>query len=168
MNRELKGGIFVLVGLGLWMLAVFLTGDPPRLWESRISYETAFRDVGGLKPGAPVRMGGLDIGNVQSVGYDNKNLNDSRLYVRMSIVNEQARRIRTDSIATVGNKGVLGDKMVELPIGSRASPPLPPTSLIPTEEPADIFSAARKVAEVTQAAVEQLQPLAKSLGDPRF
>jgi phospholipid/cholesterol/gamma-HCH transport system substrate-binding protein len=168
MSRQLKVGLFVILGISLMMLAIFLIGDTSHLWEAKTDYRAAFRDVGGLKPGAPVRMGGLDIGTVQSVGYDNKNLNDSRLYVRMAVVNEQARRIRTDSVATVGNKGLLGDKMIEVTIGSPAAPPLQPTALIPTEEPADIFSAARKVAEAAQATVEQLEPLVKSLGDPRF
>jgi phospholipid/cholesterol/gamma-HCH transport system substrate-binding protein len=113
-------------------------------------------------------MGGLDIGTVQAVGYDNRNLNDSRLYVRVAIVNEQARRIRTDSVATIGNKGLLGDKMVEISIGSPAAPPLQPAELIATEEPADIFAAAQKVAAAAQTTVEQLEPLAKSLGDPKF
>jgi phospholipid/cholesterol/gamma-HCH transport system substrate-binding protein len=168
MSRQVKVGLFVILGVFLMMLAVFLIGDTSHMWETKTHYRAAFKDVGGLKPGSPVRMGGLDIGVVQSVGYDNNNLNDSRLYVRMAIVNAQAQRIRTDSVATIGNKGLLGDKMVEVTGGSPTAPPLSPSELIPSEEPADIFAAARKVAEVAQNAVEHLEPLVKSLGDPKL
>ena len=58
MVREVKVGLFVILGLGLAMLAVFIIGSSRRLWEPRVTYRTAFQDVAGLKPGAPVRMGG--------------------------------------------------------------------------------------------------------------
>ncbi len=131
MSRQFKVGLFVILGLFLMMLAVFLIGDTSRLWESKTDYRAAFKDVGGLKPGSPVRMGGLDIGTVLSVGYD-KNLGDTRIFVKMAIVREQARRIRGDSIATIGNKGLLGDKMVEISVGSPAQPELDHAQLIPT------------------------------------
>ena len=83
MSRQFKVGLFVILGLFLMMVAIFLIGDTSRLWESKTNYRAAFRDVGGLKPGAPVRMGGLDIGTVHSVGYD-KNLGDTRIFVRMA------------------------------------------------------------------------------------
>ena len=33
-----------------------------QLWEPKVDLRTAFNDVAGLKPGAPMRMGGLDVG----------------------------------------------------------------------------------------------------------
>jgi phospholipid/cholesterol/gamma-HCH transport system substrate-binding protein len=167
MSRQFKVGLFVILGLSLTMLAIFLIGDTSRLWETKTEYRAAFRDVGGLKPGSPVRMGGLDIGTVQSVGYD-RNLGDPRIFVRMAIVRAQAARIRRDSVATIGNKGLLGDKMVEITIGSQGQAELDHDTLIPTEDPADIFSSAKKVAAATQEVIEQLEPLAKSLADPRL
>jgi phospholipid/cholesterol/gamma-HCH transport system substrate-binding protein len=168
MGTRLKVGLFVIFGLGLTMLAIFLIGDVTHIWEPKIGYRSAFRDVGGLKPGAPVRMGGMDIGTVTWVGYQRSNLGETRIFVNLAIVRDEAPRIRTDSVATVGAKGLLGDKMIELSVGSPNAPQLDRTALIPSQEPADIFSAARKVAAATQEAIEQLQPLAKALGDPKL
>ena len=56
------------------MVAIFLIGDTRQLWEPKIGYRAAFKDVGGLKPGAPVRMGGLDIGTVTSRRVTQQNL----------------------------------------------------------------------------------------------
>jgi phospholipid/cholesterol/gamma-HCH transport system substrate-binding protein len=165
MTRELKVGLFVISGLVLAMVAVFLIGDTRQLWSPKKEYRTAFQDVAGLKPGAPVRMGGLDIGSVTSVGYEG-DLGDRRISVKLSINESQAKRIRSDSTARVVNKGLLGDKMIELTTGSTQSQPLDPKVIIPSEDPGDVFSEARKVAELTEQTIQQLQPLAHALGDP--
>ena len=88
MSKELKVGLFVIVGLALMMLAVFLIGEHARLWEPRVDYITAFQDVAGLKPGAPVRMGGLDIGAVTSVGHGTTSARRA-IFVKMSIVKSE-------------------------------------------------------------------------------
>jgi phospholipid/cholesterol/gamma-HCH transport system substrate-binding protein len=167
MSRELKVGLFVIFGLSLTMLAIFLVGDIRRLWDRKVEYGTAFEDVAGLKPGAPVRMGGLDIGTVTRVGHD-RDLGDTRIYVRMSIIKREAARIRADSVAHVVNKGLLGDKMVELTVGAPQKLQLPEESLIPSEEPEDMFAAANKLAASTEKAISELQPLARALGDPKL
>jgi|CZKU01.1.fsa_nt_gi phospholipid/cholesterol/gamma-HCH transport system substrate-binding protein len=167
MNRQLKVGLFVLFGIGLTMLAVAIIGSARRLWEPRVSYRTAFQDVAGLKPGAPVRMGGLDIGEVKSVGHD-ADSQDSRIFVVMSVVKKEASRIRADTVAHVAGKGLLGDKMIELTVGSPALEQVNAGALLQSEEPSDVFAAANKVAAATVKAVERIEPLAESLGDPQF
>ncbi len=167
MKRELKVGLFVIFGLALTMLAVFLIGDTRQLWAPKSPYRTAFEDVAGLKPGAPVRMGGLDIGAVTKVGHEG-NLGDTRIFVELSITTAEAQRIRADTVARVVNKGLLGDKMVELTVGSPRELAVDSKKLIPSEEPTDIFGSARKVAEATERTIEQLEPLAHALGDPQL
>ena len=58
--------------------------------------------------------------------------------------------------------------MVELGLGSPDAPQLDPKHLMTSEEPADIFAAASRVAAAAQEAIEKLQPLAESLGDPKL
>jgi phospholipid/cholesterol/gamma-HCH transport system substrate-binding protein len=167
MSKQFKVGLFVIVGLALMGAGVFLIGNTRQLWEPKVSYTTAFNDVAGLKPGAPVRMGGLDVGQVNGLhhGSDPK---DGRIFVSLSVERKEAARIRTDTVARVGNKGLLGDKMIELGLGSPDATSLDPKALIPSEEPADMFAAANRVAAAAQAAIEKLEPLAQSLGDPKL
>ena len=167
MSRQLKVGLFVILGLVLTMLAIFIIGRSRRLWEPRMSYRTAFEDVAGLKPGAPVRMGGLDIGEVKSVGHDGDS-QDSRIFVNLSVVKKEAVRIRTDTVAHVAGKGLLGDKMIELTVGSPTLAQVPEGALLQSEEPSDVFAAANKVAAAAVRAVDKIEPLADSLGDPKF
>jgi phospholipid/cholesterol/gamma-HCH transport system substrate-binding protein len=167
MSRKLKVGIFVIGGLALTMVAIFLIGNTSQLWKAKIDYKTTFRDVSGLKPGAPVRMGGLDIGQVTSVGHGS-DARDTRIYVNMAIDKRESARIHVDTVARVGNKGLLGDKLIEIANGTPDSPVLDPKQLIQSEEPADMFGAVNKVAAAAERAIDQLEPLATSLGDPRL
>src|SRR5579884_3355659 len=131
MSRQVKVGIFVIAGLALVMLAVFLIGTTKQLWEPKVDYQTAFEDVAGLKPGAPVRMGGVDIGQVTGVDHA-KDPKDTRIYVRLSIEKREAPHIHTDSVASVANKGLLGDRMIEISSGTPDAPLLQPGSVLPT------------------------------------
>ncbi len=167
MTRQIKVGLFVIAGIVLMMIAVFLIGDVRGLWETKVAYSTAFKDVAGLKPGAPVRMGGLDIGSVTSVDHG-KNPGDVRVFVKLAISTKESVRVRADSVARVSNKGLLGDKMIEIGPGTDGSPPQDPKQLIVSEEPADVFSIANKVAAQTEQAIERLAPLAVALGDPKL
>jgi phospholipid/cholesterol/gamma-HCH transport system substrate-binding protein len=167
MNRQLKVGLFVIFGLALMMFAVFLIGNTRRLWAPKVNFRAAFQDVAGLKPGAPVRMGGLDIGTVTNLGYAG-NAGDSRIYVSMAVEKDEATRVRADSVARVVNRGLLGDKMVELTVGSPSAGEVSADQLLKSEEPADMLAAANRVAAATQETIKKLQPLADSLGDPKF
>jgi phospholipid/cholesterol/gamma-HCH transport system substrate-binding protein len=167
MSRQLKVGLFVIMGLALTMVAVFLIGSTSQLWVAKAGYRTAFHDVAGLKSGAPVRMGGIDIGQVTGVdvGPDPK---DTRVFVSMSIDKKDAARIKIDTVARVSNKGLLGDRMIELTVGNPEAAAQDPNQLIASEEPSDMFSAANRLAAETQQTIKSLQPLAQALGDPKF
>src|SRR5829696_1188707 len=105
-GRDIKVGLFVLAGLFLSGLVIFLIGDERRLFASSIEFRTHFSDVQGLKAGAPIRMGGIDIGHVDTVGYGS-NAGDTTVYVKLDIVRSEAGRIKTDSVAKIVSKGLL-------------------------------------------------------------
>jgi phospholipid/cholesterol/gamma-HCH transport system substrate-binding protein len=167
MSYQVRVGLFVIAGLALLVTGVFLIGNTRELWDSKVGYRAAFQNVAGLKPGAPVRMGGLDIGTVISIDRA-VTIGDTQIYVAMSVSKKDSARIRSNTVAHVVNKGLLGDKMIELSVGSPDAPQLNAQTLITTEEPADIFASASNLASATQETIERLRPLASALGDPRF
>jgi phospholipid/cholesterol/gamma-HCH transport system substrate-binding protein len=165
MKRQIKVGLFVLFGMTLFGVAIFLIGQQQKFWVPKVTYHAAFKDVAGLKPGAPVRMGGLDVGAVTSVGHSD-NQQDSRIYVSIAVTKGESSRIREDTVARVVNKGLLGDKMIDLSVGTEGAQD--PAKLLHTEDPTDMFAAANGLADQARHVVERLEPLAQSLGDPRF
>jgi len=165
MTRERKVGIFVLAGLAITILAVFLIGEQRRLWVSKVKYHTSFTNVAGLREGSPVRMGGVDIGDVTKVGHS-ADAKDPRIHVEMSIVKREADRIREDTVATVENKGLLGDKMIELSAGTGDR--LDPEKPIKSRDPADLFSALSQISGDAKETLGSIRETAKAFNDPQM
>jgi phospholipid/cholesterol/gamma-HCH transport system substrate-binding protein len=164
--RDLKVGIFVLAGLVLAGVVIFLIGDERRLFSSSVQFRAHFRDVQGLKTGAPIRMGGIDIGHVDGVGYGN-DPKDSVIYVRLDVVKSEATRIKTDSVARITTKGLLGDKMVEITMG-KAAESVPPGTEVKAEEPQDMLGRVSGMAEDAEAAMKNVKRVSESLADDKL
>jgi len=165
-SRDIKVGLFVLAGLLFSALVIFLIGDERRFFSSSISIHTTFSDVQGLKPGAPVRMGGLDVGTVKKVGYK-KGTTDATINVELDIVKDEAARIRKDSIARVAAKGLLGDKMIEITKGA-SQEIVPAGGEIRGEEPTDLMGIAQGMTSKASDALGNISKVSESLADERL
>lgn len=166
MARDIKVGLFLLAGLVLSGLVIFLIGDERRLFDSAVSFETKFSDVQGLKAGAPIRMGGIDIGHVSAVSYG-KDPSDTTIYVRLSIVRKEAGRIKTDSVARIATKGLLGDKMVEITKG-KAEGSVKPGGEITGEEPSDMFARVGDMAGKAENVMTNVEDITAKLKDEKL
>jgi phospholipid/cholesterol/gamma-HCH transport system substrate-binding protein len=157
-KREIKVGIFVIVGLIVAGVLIFLVGDERRVFDKHFTLNADFDDVAGLKPGAPVRMGGIDVGSVQSVSFGD-NAADRKLHVRISVVSGAHERIREDSIVTIANKGLLGDKMLEITQGGEGKPIIPDNGKIKSQPPDDLQKYLTKANEILDLAKSTLKNL---------
>jgi phospholipid/cholesterol/gamma-HCH transport system substrate-binding protein len=158
-SREVKVGAFVLIGLLFVGLVVFLIGDERQVFSSKVSFRAIFDDVEGLKTGSSVRMGGIDVGSIESVGYA-EDSSDVRLHVKFSVVKSQARRIRTDSKVKIESKGFLGDKMIAVVAGNPKLPPIVPGGMIEAEpDQKDLQNALAHVGSITAKAEKIMENL---------
>lgn len=156
----------MLAGLLFSALVIFLIGNERRLFSSSVEYSARFSDVQGLKPGAPIRMGGIDIGHVASVGYGEK-ARDTTIYVKVKIVEDEAGRIRKDSVLKIATRGLLGDKMLELTKG-KSQEPLLPGSEITSEEPKDMVGAVGGMAVKAESALSNIERASESFADEQL
>ena len=165
-SRNIKVGLFVLGGLVFSALVIFLIGDERRLFSASVPFRAEFPDVAGLKSGAPIRMGGLDIGHVGSVGYG-KNPEDTTVYVALDVVKAEAGRIKTDSRIKITTKGLLGDKMVEISKGSDATS-LPPGSKIELDTTPDLVDRMSGLGDKAAGAIDDVKKVTASLADEQL
>ncbi len=170
LSRETRVGGFVLAGLIVAGFIIFLIGDERRAFAPKRDFHVSFRDVQGLKIGAPVRLGGVDIGSVAKVAHSD-DPRDDRLYVTLHIVGDEAGRIRDDTLAKVANKGLLGDKMIELAGGTAGHAVVPPGGTIQGQDPSDLSNLVGQVGSMTEHAqriLENLEVTSKSLSDEQL
>jgi phospholipid/cholesterol/gamma-HCH transport system substrate-binding protein len=177
-GRTLKVGVFVFVGLVLSTIAVFTIGENRRVWDRKVTYNAAYDDVAGLRPGSVVRMGGIDIGTVETVEHHDKP-SDDKVYVTLSVAREEAGRIRNATVATVEGKGLLGDKMVQLAYSDELAKDLKkegkdpmavvaPGGMLHTGASADPMAAVSEVAKKAQGVLENLQTATSTIADDKF
>ncbi|HEY8943183.1 MAG TPA: hypothetical protein VIM73_02925, partial [Polyangiaceae bacterium] len=81
------------------------------------------------------------------------------------------RRIRTDSVASIEGKGLLGDKMIVITVGSPSKPPLPPGATIQSESSDDISELMTKLGQLSgqvEKVVSNLERTSESFADAKF
>ncbi len=131
-------GIIVAVGFIGFVFIIFNIGGGMGVLTSQYSLLGKFKDVKGIHTGSEISLAGLRIGVVKSITVSK---DDSKeLVVELSISKALRDRIREDSIALIRTQGVLGDKYVEITIGTNSQPALESNSFIKTEEPEDLFT----------------------------
>ncbi|OPX19432.1 MAG: hypothetical protein BZ151_09265, partial [Desulfobacca sp. 4484_104] len=115
-------GGFVVATLLLLMTMVLIIAQQERLFEKRLEYRTVFKNIGGLKEGAEVRLSGVTVGSVKKVSFDRQ----GNIIVGFEVLAEYRERLRADSKATIGYIGLLGDMCLDLTSGSPEVAVLPP------------------------------------------
>ena len=113
MVRNVKVGLFLLIGLIVAGILIFLVGDERHMFQRHATLHTTFNDVAGLKVGSPVRMGGLDVGQVETITFGTSD-SDRRIHVTFTMISDQLQRIRSDSRVSIASKGLLGLYVVAL------------------------------------------------------
>lgn len=155
MTRNVKVGIFVSMGILVGAVLIFLIGDERHMFNRAVHLRANFADVGGLRVGGPVRMGGVDVGQVESIqfGEDDR---DRRVHVRFTILAHELVRVRRDSVVRIASKGLLGDKALDLTMGSVREPGLRENDVVRSEESDDMGTAIRSAGVALQRANEVL------------
>ena len=114
---SLMVGAFFIVTLVSLAVAVLTLSSESGLFVSYYKIHANFDDVQGLLPGAPVWMAGKEIGRIDEVEFTEFG-SERPIHVTMRINRGIQTRVRSDSVATVGTIGVLGDSYIEIRPGS--------------------------------------------------
>ncbi|HZR66172.1 MAG TPA: MlaD family protein [Terriglobales bacterium] len=110
---QLKVGITVVVaGIVLAVLIVLMSGTGGLL-TSKIVLKSYFFDAQGLRVGAPVRLSGVDIGNVSQIVIVRDNPL-APVEVTMKVSTKYKFNLRKDSKTLLSTAGVLGETYINI------------------------------------------------------
>jgi phospholipid/cholesterol/gamma-HCH transport system substrate-binding protein len=133
-RTQLRVGLFVLAAIILFVAFVLTIGSQTRVFRTGYALRASFSSAEGLIEGAPVRLAGLTVGNVTRIGFG-RDPGDKRIVVDLSVDRRVQERIREDSVATIGTIGLVGDKYVEVTVGSPDRKILEPLAFLHTIDP---------------------------------
>jgi phospholipid/cholesterol/gamma-HCH transport system substrate-binding protein len=110
---ELRVRLVVIASLVILAATVlYIGGGGGTPWARMYTVRALMSDVNGLKPGAPVRLGGVEVGTVSRVELAPGN--EGMVEVAMKLDRRVQGRITTNSRAALGSLGLLGEKAVDL------------------------------------------------------
>ena len=152
---ELKIGLVSIFAIVMASFMIFLlTGEGGFPWQ-RYSLKTVFPNIAGLKPGAPVRVAGVEVGSVSDAQFVG-----DKVEIVMEIGRDHQSRITSESLASLGSVSILGEAAVDITAASGGTP-LPEWGYVRTGQ------AAASLAEVTTQASAGIEQLTAVLQDIR-
>ncbi len=146
---KVRVGVFILVALAALIGMIYVLGARARLFESRFTIHADFTEVGGLTEGATVRLAGVQIGRVNAVNLPGQP--GGKVRVDMSIARRFRDRIRKDSVARIDTQGLLGDKIVEITVGTTSAPGIHAGEVLAARDPTDMGQVLNQGAETVKS-----------------
>ncbi len=164
MSQAFRLGLFIVAGLAVLVIGVFLIGSRQSMFQSTYQVRADFQNVAGLNDGADVRVGGLHQGNVQHIQLPNRP--DGQVTVTMNLLTATRDVLKKDSVAAIKSEGLIGDKYVEITFGSDNAASLKNGDTIASEAPIDMSNLVKKadqLLDTAKGAVTDLDGTASNL-----
>jgi phospholipid/cholesterol/gamma-HCH transport system substrate-binding protein len=116
-NYIAKLGLFVLLGITLFVVTIYFIGKNKNLFAATFHLKSEFKNVSGLKVGNNVRFSGINIGTVKGIEF----VSDSAVMVDLIIKKEIQKFIKSDATASIGSDGLMGDKVLTISPGTASN-----------------------------------------------
>ena len=130
---QLKVGVVVIVAsIALATLIVLMSGGG--LFTGKIAIRSYFPDASGLAEGAPVRLSGVDIGNVKRIQIVSEHPSDRPVEVTMKVNTKYRFFLRKDSTTVLSTAGVLGATYINIDSSQAKKPPAEDGDILPSKE----------------------------------
>jgi phospholipid/cholesterol/gamma-HCH transport system substrate-binding protein len=155
---ELKVGITVLAASIVLAILILLMSGTGGIFTHKITLVSYFDNAGGLREGAPVRLQGVDIGNVTKimvVSDPSRQLAPVR--VVMKVITKYHQSIRKDSVTTLSTAGVLGETYIDIDSARAKAPEAAEGDVLVTRESPQI----EDVVRASQSTLQNMDSLLK-------
>jgi phospholipid/cholesterol/gamma-HCH transport system substrate-binding protein len=128
-----KLGVFVIAGVVFMIVTLYMIGKNRNLFGSTFTMKAVVNNVNGLVPGNNVRFKGIDVGTVKQIMV----LDDTSIYIVMTIDEKMKRYIKQNALASVGTDGLMGSKLMNINSQPGDSPPVVEGSIIHSRKPVE-------------------------------
>ncbi|MBI3048622.1 MAG: MCE family protein [Acidobacteria bacterium] len=156
---ELKIGLVAAFALVTSMVLIFLVSGEGGFFWQRYSIKTIFPNAAGLKPGAPVRVAGVEVGSVSEV-----DLVGDQVEVVVELNQDYQRQVTTESRAYLGSVSLLGEAAVDITASSRGTP-IPEWGYVPSgPTPGSLTEVATRATQGIEQLTYLLQDIRRGQG----
>ena len=153
---QLRVGLTVLFASITLGVLTFLMSGTSGLFTPKLTLHSYFDNAGGLRDGAPVRLQGVDVGNVTNV----RVVGDKPLTpveVTVKVTSRYRAMIKKDSVTSLSTVGVLGETYIDIDSSHAKGPQISDGDTLATRETPDI----QDVVRASQGTLQNLDALLK-------
>lgn len=155
---QLRVGITVIAALVTLAVLLFLMSGTAGLFSRRITLYSYFDNAEGLRVGAPVRLSGVDIGNVNKIRI--VNTPDKKLTpveITMKVSTKYSFGLRRDSQTSLDTAGVLGETYIDIDSSQAVGAEALDGDTLPTQVHPDF----NQVVRASQSTLQNMDTLLK-------
>ena len=128
---QLKVGLTVIFASLVLIVLLFLMSGTTGIFTKRITLYSYFDNASGLRVGAPVRLSGVDIGNVTGIRVvAGKGM--TPVEVTMKVSTKYGFDLRRDSVTALDTAGVLGETYLDIDSSQSVGPRAQNGDTLPT------------------------------------
>jgi phospholipid/cholesterol/gamma-HCH transport system substrate-binding protein len=155
---QLRVGITVLISTLTLAVLLFLMSGSSGLFTRRITLKSYFDNAQGLRVGAPVRLSGVDVGNVSKILIvPDKDKQLTPVEVMMKVSTRYSYAIHRDSVTSLETAGVLGETYLDIDSLQALGPAARDGDTLPTQVHPDF----NQVVRASQGTLENMDALLK-------
>jgi phospholipid/cholesterol/gamma-HCH transport system substrate-binding protein len=155
---QLRVGLTVIFASLVLGLLLFLMSGTGGIFTHRMMLVSFFDNAGGLRVGAPVRLSGVDIGNVVGLRIvPDKEKQMTPVEVIMKVSMKYSFNLRRDSVTSLDTAGVLGETYIDINSAQAVGPPAQDGDTLPTSVHPDF----NEVVRSSQSTLQNMDALLK-------
>jgi phospholipid/cholesterol/gamma-HCH transport system substrate-binding protein len=155
---QLRVGITVIAATLVLGLLLFLMSGTSGLFTPRIVLKSYFDNAQGLRVGAPVRLSGVDIGNVTKIQIvPDKDKQITPVEVTMKVSTKFIYALRRDSVTSLDTAGVLGETYLDIDSSQAVASAARDGDTLPTQVHPDF----NQVVRASQSTLQNMDALLK-------
>lgn len=133
---ERVAGLFIILAIAGVILTALSAAIKQGWFEPKVNYTTTLANADGIHQGTLVQMSGLRAGSVQTVEFES----DNRIRVGFYVLGKFQDRVRENSTVQLVRPFIIGERILDISVGSDEFPVLPGNSSIKSLETMDIMS----------------------------
>jgi phospholipid/cholesterol/gamma-HCH transport system substrate-binding protein len=111
---QLRVGLMAIAALVILGVLIFLLTGTKKLFAENVTVYTYMADAAALAPGAPVRINGINGGEIKKVDLSGETSPRRIIRIDMEIEKSLIGQIPVDSIAAISSENVLGAKFINI------------------------------------------------------
>jgi phospholipid/cholesterol/gamma-HCH transport system substrate-binding protein len=157
---QLKVGITVLVASIALAILIFLMSGTGGWLTPKITLKSYFDNASGLRVGAPVRLDGVDVGNVTGIRVvSDRDKKQTPVEVMMKVSTKYKENLHKDSLTALSTAGVLGETYIDIDSSQASGPMAEDGDVLPIRDHPDISDVVR----ASQGTLQNLDAILKRM-----